>query len=269
MNDSAPLERLRQDGFVRLPQVYSHGQVQQALELVREWHERQTLTDNLPRLVRDTPQIWNLQAKDFFFLELLFEPTEVEQLLIACLNDPWYSAIPADAPNYILRAYQARSSAGRLPLHLDSFIPYGGDHTITMQVSIVLEDMRLENGCTVAVPGSHKSAEWANQEAWADVVPLEADAGDVVIWDSRLWHGATENTSGRTRWAIIATFTRWWIKQMFKVTETLPQETYERLTPRQKAVLGFCTVPFTDESEGIDMRRGYDVFDLDVPTAAS
>ncbi|MGH9320208.1 MAG: phytanoyl-CoA dioxygenase family protein [Vicinamibacteria bacterium] len=266
---TSPLEELRTNGFCRLPQVYESEHVRQTLDLVREWNEKQSLTENLPRLVRDTPQLWNLQSKDFSFLELLFEPRQVEELLIACLNDPWYPSIPQDAPNYILRAYQARSSSGALPLHIDSFVPYKGDHTIAMQVSIVLEDMSAVNGCTIAVPGSHQSGEFAFQDALPDAVPLEAEAGDVVIWDSRLWHGATENTSGRTRWAIIATFTRWWIKQAFKITENVPQDIYERLTPRQKAVLGYCTIPYNDESEGIDMRHGYDVLDLEASTVAT
>jgi len=47
-------------------------------------------------------------------------------------------------------------------------------------------------------------------------------------------------------------------KQMFKTTENLPQEIYERLTDSQKAVLGFCSIPDNNESEGIDMKRGYD-----------
>jgi Phytanoyl-CoA dioxygenase (PhyH) len=257
------LTDLRRNGYCRLPKVYGDDQIGRALDLVREWVEGQSLTNNLPRLVRDTPQLWNLQAKDAFFLELLFEPAEVEEILIACLNDPWYSSLPEDAPNYILRAYQARSSSGAMPLHIDSFIPYPGDQTIAMQVSIVLEDMSSENGSTVVVPGSHQSGEWAKQEALEDAVPIEAEAGDVVIWDSRLWHGATENTSGRTRWAVIATFTRWWIKQAFNITGTLPPEIAEHLTPRQKAILGFCTIPYNDESEGIDMRRGYEALELE------
>lgn len=256
MNEA--LESLKRDGYCRLRQVYRREQVERALELVRDWVERQSLTPDLPRLVRDTPQLWNLQSKDPYFLELLFEPPQVESILVDRLNDPWYSRIPADAPNYILRAYQARSSSGALPLHIDSFIPYAGEHPIAMQVSIVLEDSSLENGATLVVPGSHRSAEWADQASLSEAIPIQAEAGDVVLWDSRLWHGASENRTGRTRWAIIATFTRWWIKQAFRITETLPPAIYDQLTPKEKAVLGFLTVPYADESEGIDMRRGYD-----------
>ena len=89
-------------------------------------------------------------------------------------------------------------------------------------------------------------------------MPIESAPGDVVIWDSRIWHGALENHSGHSRWALIATYMRWWIKQSFETTRTLPQDFYQRLSPSQKAVLGFCSAPWKDETHGVDMKRGYD-----------
>jgi ectoine hydroxylase-related dioxygenase (phytanoyl-CoA dioxygenase family) len=79
----------------------------------------------------------------------------------------------------------------------------------------------------------------------------------LVFWDSRIWHGARENVTGGTRWSIIATFCRWWIKQAFDIPGNLPQEIYDQLSDRQRAVLGFCSVPYDDESRGIDMKRSY------------
>jgi hypothetical protein len=29
------------------------------------------------------------------------------------------------------------------------------------------------------------------------------------------------------------------------------------LTPNQKAMLGFCSLPFNDETQGIDLKQGY------------
>ena len=91
-----------------------------------------------------------------------------------------------------------------------------------------------------------------------DAISSESQAGDVVIWDSRTWHGASENKSGGTRWAIIGTFARWWLKQFMDIPRSLPQEIYEKLTDSQKAILGFCSMPNKDETTGIDMKRGYD-----------
>ena len=201
--------------------------------------------------------VYNLQNKDPYFLDILFQDSAVEEILKHFLNDEWYREIPANEPNYILRSYLARSSRGAMPLHVDSFIPYIGNRSIVMQCAIVLQPMSVANGATLVLPRSHISGEYATQQALQDAVALEARPGDVLIWDSRLWHGAAANSSGIERWLLIATFCRWWIKQGFDLPRALPQYIYARLSPKQKAILGYCSVPFHDETEGIDFRRGY------------
>jgi ectoine hydroxylase-related dioxygenase (phytanoyl-CoA dioxygenase family) len=216
------------------------------------------ISKEVPYLNTNQPNIYNLQNKDFFFLEALFMPKEIEAILKHFLNDKWFKQIPQEYPNYILRSFGARSSNTALPLHIDSFIPYAGENAIAMQYAIALEDQSEENGCTVVVPRSHQSAEYATSEALRDAITIEPRAGDVVMWDSRLWHGTTANTTSGTRWAMIATFTRWWVKQHFNITDNLPQSNYEKLTDSQKAILGFCSIPYNTEYEGIDLKRGYD-----------
>lgn len=254
------VERLEKDGYYRLRGVYPRSVAAEALDRVRHWYEnsRDSCTDNVPFLNRDQPTVYNLQNKDIYFLKLLFEPEFLQRILTHFLNDRWFRQIPQEEPNYLLRSFIARSSNKQLPMHLDSFIPYLGDHVIIMQYSIILQDQDENNGCTVVVPGSHNSGQYTTQEAFKEAVPVESEAGDVVIWDSRLWHGTTENRSDGTRWAIVATFCRWWIKQHWNITTNLPQEIYEQLTDSQRAVLGFCSIPAQDETTGIDLKRGYD-----------
>lgn len=263
--------RLETDGFCRLPGEYSADDVATTLRLCREWRDRTVdrLAANRPRLAKDDPFVWNPQNKDPWFLQMMFASNTVEALLMRFLNDPWYRQIPRDAPNYILRNLLARSSADRLPMHIDSLVPYAGPHVFVMQVSILLEDQTLDNGCTMAVPGSHLSSDYVDDEtAWDEAVALEGEAGDVYIWDSRIWHGAGPNPGEGTRWSLIATYCRWWLKQMFDITGTLPQSVYDTLTDRQKAVMGFCSIPWGDETEGIDMKRGYDELPTRVPGPA-
>jgi ectoine hydroxylase-related dioxygenase (phytanoyl-CoA dioxygenase family) len=183
----------------------------------------------------------------------------VERILTQFLNDRWFTQIPAGAPNYILRSFLARSSNHQMPMHIDSFIPSSGRNFFMMQCALLLEDSNESNGCTVLVPGSHRSDEYAPQESFATAVPMAAKAGDLMFWDSRLWHGARANVSDGTRWAMIATFGRWWIKQAFDIPGSLPQAIYQELSDSEKAVLGFCSVPYHDETTGIDMKRGYDL----------
>ncbi len=163
------------------------------------------------------------------------------------------------APNYILRSMLGRSSGPEhMPLHIDSFIPAAGSYCWSAQAAIVLEDQTEENGCTVAVPGSHRFDRYADQEAMALAEPIPSNTGDVVVWDSRLWHGARANKSGRTRWSLVGTFARWWLKQNYELTSTLPEAFYAGLTDEEKAIMGYCSIPPLDESERIDIKGGYE-----------
>ena len=262
------VERIQEQGYCVVPGVYGRPAIDKALGLIRDLaaRPREHRDEDLPPLGLGCLLIWNLQYKHPYFLELMFSSKEVERILIRLLNDTWYKSIPQDKPNYILRTYAARSSIDALPLHIDSFVPYTGDTVIAMQHAIILEDMGEANGGTLVVPGSHKAGEYVQQTAVKDAIPIDAKAGDAVVWDSRIWHGATANPSGETRWALFATFNRWWIKQSFKITEHLPREIYDTLSDQQKAVLGFCSIPYGDESEGVDMRRGYEALERGLRT---
>lgn len=258
---AAAIAAIEKHGFARLPQVFSKDTVAEALELVKYWFDK-TLSEQssrMPRLNKAQPMVYNLQAKDIFFSRLILDTPVIEAVLKHFLNDQWFSSLPAGDPNFILRSFLARSSNHRMPMHIDSFVPYTGDYPFIMQCSILLEDQTRENGCTVIVPRSHKSGKYADPASHETAVPLEAQAGDLIFWDSRIWHGAGENTSGGTRWSVIATFCRWWVKQAFDIPGNLPQEIYDQLSDRERAVMGYCSVPYDDEARGIDMKRSYEL----------
>ncbi len=268
------IEQLEKKGYCVILQAYTADQIKRALDLTRWWYENgsKSVSTNVPYLNRNHPIVYNLQNKDWYFLELLFACKPINEILRYFLNDPWFKQIPPDKPNYILRAYSARSSNYAMPLHIDSFVPSRDQYVISMQYAIVLEDQSTRNGCTVVVPGSHRSGEYATQEAYKDAIPIESKAGDIVIWDSRLWHATTDNTTSNTRWAFLATYSRWWLKQHFNIPASLPDEFYHRLTDEQRAVMGFCSIPYDDEMLGIDMKRGYDflpVRRMDSPSESS
>jgi ectoine hydroxylase-related dioxygenase (phytanoyl-CoA dioxygenase family) len=65
-----------------------------------------------------------------------------------------------------------------------------------------LDDYGPDNGATRLVPGSHQTAPDAPGEALC----LAGAAGDVLIMDAALLHGATTNHAGLPRRALLATF---------------------------------------------------------------
>lgn len=207
-------------------------------------------------------QVFNLQNKDRVFLEPLGN-VGLERILMAFLNDPYYATLPEDVPNYIMGEYIARASGTPLKLHIDAWMPAPGPQTWMMQFAIALDDRGPENGCTLVVPGSHLSGRFTERD-YEGALPISMAAGDAAVWDSRLWHGALSNSSGRQAWTLIATLQRWWVKPRFDITGGLPPAIFDALSPRQKALLGFCSRPPRDEFAGTNTKQGYDALPDDL-----
>lgn len=257
MDVATCIERLETEGYCLVPGAFSAPQARACLDLVQEEAARQAAAGDLPPPPDHSTFVWNLQRVHPGFLDTLFSSRLLTEVLVHFLNDPWYRAIPADEPNYILRSFAGRTSRERMDLHIDSMVPYLSDQVFLVQASIMLEDHSHANGAMAVVPGSHLSNAYISQDAWERAVPVEGEAGDMILWDARIGHGAFANESGGTRWTMIASFCRWWIKQSFDITGTLPQEIYQRLTDSQRAVLGFCSIPYRDESQASHLKLGY------------
>lgn len=64
-------------------------------------------------------------------------------------------------------------------------------------------DCAAEDGCFAVIPGAHKSnfmRPWGNHPEEVPVLaPVEAQAGDAIIFTEALTHGSMVNTSGRPR----------------------------------------------------------------------
>jgi len=205
------------------------------------------------RLNNYADNIFDLVSKRTDFLEL-FTHGSIGKYLKYFLNDKYYKSIDAEYPNYIIRSLLARSSKDSMPWHIDSFIPYCGKLVSVMQVSIYLEKSTLKTGCTRVIPGSHLSGRYSTQTKHGTTpVLLEASPGYVAIWDSRLWHSTTKNTSNNSRWAIIGTFCRWYIKQGFDYPKSLTEK-YKSLSIESQIVLGYASKVPLNEFEKTEVK---------------
>ena len=91
-----------------------------------------------------------------------------------------------------------------------AFYPHTNDDLLA--VGIALDDMTLENGCLLVIPGSHQGpildhhqggrfVGAVTQEGFddADAVPVQLRAGGISIHHARLLHGSLPNTSTQPR----------------------------------------------------------------------
>jgi ectoine hydroxylase-related dioxygenase (phytanoyl-CoA dioxygenase family) len=201
--------------------------------------------------------LYNLQNKDYNFIKVLSDK-RIIKIAKYFLDDPYYRFLSDDKPNYILNYFNARSSGKKLDLHIDSWIPYMGKKTHMMQFVFLLEDSTDTNGCTVVVRGSHTSGKYTDRNS-KKIINLTGAAGDLIIWDSRLWHGTLENFDKISRWAIVTTLSSWWIKQAMDMPRSLPKKIYKKCSNFQKQLIGYCSVPPEDELRRINTKCGYEV----------
>ncbi len=187
--------------------------------------------------------VYGLETKDKFFLDIITTKS-IKNILMYFLNDPYFRGLPKNIPNYHIGYFLGRSSKNALLSHIDSYIPFKGKFPIVMQCLFALEKQTIKNGCTFVIPKSHLSGKYPNQNIeYKRAINILSKPGDLVIWDSRIWHGARENRTKNDRWAIIATFMRHWIKPRLDATRNISNKYFSKLNNEQKVLLGFCSIP--------------------------
>ena len=255
------IKELDSYGFGKIENFLTKESLEILLDLVNKKYKEINLRNKIeypgaPERNKDDKILYNLQNIDISFIDVLMS-SAITKIASRKLNDPFYRFLPEDKPNYVLQYYNARSSGQKLDLHIDSHIPFYGDFTNMMQFVILLEDSSISNGCTVVVPGSHKSGKYTDRDL-SNVKSLEGKAGDIIFWDSRLWHGTNQNLTGASRWALIATLSMWWVKPSMDIVRGMNEDIYKKCTAQQKQFLGFCSIPPINPMKRNNTKTGYD-----------
>lgn len=104
-------------------------------------------------------------------------------------------------------------------------------------------DFTVDNGATLFVPGSHRSGMQPQHDApFRDAVPAEAPAGSLILWEGRTWHATGVNrTAAEFRLGVTQNFVAPMIRPLVNYPYSLRSEVAERLTEREKELLGFTT----------------------------
>lgn len=83
-----------------------------------------------------------------------------------------------------------------------------------------LDDVTAANGATCFVPGSHRLNRLPRPDEMADAVaaavPMEAPAGSLIVFDSRVWHRTGANTTADVRRAVAF---GWYTRPIYRTQE--------------------------------------------------
>lgn len=269
------IREIQQNGYTVIKNVNNAEVTRKLLTTVLEIREKRwSIAKEKGYPTRKNGCVFGLQNESLFLVRTIFSHPITTPIVTKLLNDSWYKTIPSDRPNFISRNGIRAQSSGKdgLFMHIDSFIPGTGKRPWLLQVFMVLEDQDESNGTTLVVPNSHLSDEYATPDSLKDAIPLCPKAGDVIIWDGRLWHGTTPNPEEKSRLVLASGFSCWFIKPKFDLPSALPDSIYQQLTDDEKVIMGFASPTFSDEfdprftEDTHNARAGYDVFPQHAPS---
>ncbi len=158
--------------------------------------------------VQANQRIWNVLSRDPVFEDLAEHPLALEYVRHIL---GW----PALLGNISANICAPGCSGGYL--HADQTflpVPWPDAGPQGLNCAWALDDFTADNGATSVVPGSHRfNRPVAPEDMAATAVPLEAAAGSMMVFESRLWHKTGANVSSDSmRAGVFAWYTKTWVR---------------------------------------------------------
>ncbi|HEY2661781.1 MAG TPA: phytanoyl-CoA dioxygenase family protein [Caulobacteraceae bacterium] len=181
-------------------------------------------------------RVWNVLSRDPVFEDLAFHALAVAYVK-AVLG--W----PALLGN--ISANITGPGGGEMVLHADQiFVPQPWpSQPQGLNLAWCLDDFTKANGATCFVPGSHRLNRAPRpEEGQVETAPIEAPAGSVVVFESRVWHRTGHNsTAGEQRAGVFA----WYTKPVYRTQEnwflSLRPEVRQFASEEALVLLGYKT----------------------------
>jgi len=155
-------------------------------------------------------RVWNLLSRDPIFSDLVEHPIALE-LVKSVLG--WPCLLGNISGNL------TGPGGGEMVLHADQiFVPTPWpDEPQGCNVAWCLDDFTEENGATRMAPMSHlRHYPPGEGDQTIDTVPMEAKAGSMVVFESRVWHKTGNNvTKDQRRAGAFA----WYTKTIYRTQE--------------------------------------------------
>ncbi|MDB3892432.1 phytanoyl-CoA dioxygenase family protein [Alphaproteobacteria bacterium] len=118
---------------------------------------------------------------------------------------------------------------------------------VFFSVMVMLDDFTTENGATSYVPNSHLRTDRPKRDGQYEGIEITGHAGDVVIFDSGLWHKGGE-ASKKRRWSVFNLYGPWFIKPYFNFPLMLEDKVND-ISKSSARLLHFNSTPPIDETE--------------------
>ena len=154
-------------------------------------------------------------------------------------TDQWWMPQPVKAGENYIRPSEISRKADTGFVEPD--LSLGISPPVVANCMWMLSDFSPTNGATEVVPGSHLTGAHPNQEDQS-AYPInqpKAEAGSLMVFDGRLWHGTGANTGNTDRLGVLTTFCSPQFRQQENQTLGLDRDLWESCSEKLKSRLGF------------------------------
>jgi ectoine hydroxylase-related dioxygenase (phytanoyl-CoA dioxygenase family) len=190
--------------------------------------------DASERSLLDRYHMHDLLNKNIVFGKTL-EDERLQKLIAPILGDWWImyahtsSSLPPKGNNY----------GSRIHVDCPRFIP---NYVTNVGIIWALDDFTLENGATHVLPGSHNTEQIPTEEFFNENnVRLTCKAGDLIVFNARLWHAAGINSTDKYRHALTMNVCRPYMKQRMDWVRFIFSEISDQLNSQARRIIGFDT----------------------------
>jgi len=257
MNKNTIIKNIKENGFYILEKILSESECNHYKKLSEKLYKKYSplypRSEASDKFHEDSVKmVYNLQNKHYDFWHLINNELTMP-IIKKLLQEGSYQ----ESEPIILQVSAARSPVKKFAkqqLHIDSNLP-GTPFPLAIQTLWALDDFTEKNGATRIVPGSHKLAQFAeNNKTYPDEKIVTMPKGSVLIYNGSLWHGSSEKKDDGDRWAIINTYFRWFARPSFDFNKCTPKKIYNKLNHFEKDLLGLRFNPPKDEFERLSRK---------------
>jgi hypothetical protein len=156
--------------------------------------------------------------------------------------------------NFILNSYGGLKNLPSKPsyvtkVHRDIRF-FSGDFPLMLNMLVMLDDFTIENGATYVLSGSHKvSAKPDDETFYLKADRVTGTKGDVLFFNSNLWHAAGVNKTQIQRRALTLTFTKPFMKQQLDYSKAIGYDKLKTLSPEIQQLAGYFSRTPSDLNE--------------------
>ena len=189
--------------------------------------------------------VFNMHNKNLIWFKLFENKTILKMLDIILKEGSYKNSEPYYLAN--ISARDPSKESKNQQLHSDSHLA-GVNFPLSANVMWMLDNFKEKNGATRIVPGSHKWKKYAqNGKVYKNEKKICGKQGSALVFNTSLWHGASAKYSDESRWGVTLGYYRWFKKPSFDFMQNTPKKIYNKMTNKQKSLLGFDSVPPKDE----------------------